>query len=61
MRCQECGKKLVVQQTINYISDNSIMRRRYCNHCKLVYITTEEVIRIYEIEKEKQNLELFQE
>ena len=53
MKCNKCGKKLVVQQTINYYKDNVIVRRRFCPICRMVYLSREEIEESYEIEKER--------
>ena len=56
MKCKKCNGRLTVQQTLLQPSSNKITRRRFCPKCRIVYISTEEVVDSYELEKEQNNL-----
>lgn len=56
MRCNRCNGRLKVQQTLLQPSNNQITRRRFCPKCRIVYISTEEIVDSYELDQEQSNL-----
>ena len=57
MKCKFCKRKLIVQQTVNILSNDTVQRRRYCPICRIVYLTEESIKDSYHIEKEQLLLE----
>lgn len=57
MICDKCKQKLIVQQTIRYINGevDTILRRRFCPMCRIVYMTEEKVVNKYELQDETGN------
>lgn len=56
MKCIKCNGRLRVQQTLLQPSNNQITRRRFCPKCRIVYISTEEIVDSYELDQEQSNL-----
>ena len=43
--CEKCGQSLKCTLTINDpLTDNEILRRKYCYNCNIVYMTRETII-----------------
>lgn len=60
MKCMNCKGRLRVQQTLLEPSNNKITRRRICPKCRIVYISSEEIVDSYSLDREQNNLYQFQ-
>lgn len=54
MKCPNCGKKLLVKDTVHNVADNEVYRKRVCECCDKIIFTTE-----FEVEADMDYMELW--
>ena len=54
MKCPNCGKKLLVKDTVHNVADNEVYRKRICKECGETIFTTE-----FEVDPDMDYMELW--